>query len=208
MKGYTLIELLIVVAIIGIVASIGTFAFRSYDVRVDLNIAQEKIQDLIYEAQSRTLAGEYYNGTPVQGGYGVIFEQGSGDVVLFADCDADTYNTVAGCNNGNEEVRRIQLSEQDRLYIFGILAAGRCVTGCQLIIYFQAPYANPPLIFTKSKSAQNCTKGSTTPGCNTPVPTAVIERIQISVRQKNSRNGRILSIRDILPVIPRPVSTQ
>lgn len=203
--GYTLIELLAIITIMGIVGTVGAFSISSYRVNVDLDIAQERIQNLIYEAQSRTLAGEYYNDTLVLGGYGVLFEQGSSEVVLFADCDGDTYKTLTGCNSRDEEVMRVEMSAQNKLYVYSILAAGRCVTGCQLTIYFPTPYANPPKFFTKSKNAQNCTAESTVVGCNTQVPVNAIERIQLSVRQKNSRNGKVFGIRDILQTIPRPV---
>lgn len=204
--GYTLIELLAIITITGIIATIGTFSLSSYRVNVDLEIAQKRIQDMIYQAQSLTLAGEYYNDSVVLGGYGVIFEQGGNEVVLFADCDGDTYKTVTGCNNGDEEVRRVQLSAKDMLYVHRILAAGRCVTGCQLVIYFPTPYANPPKFFTKSKNAQNCTPQSATTGCNTPIPLSAIERIQIDIRQRNNpSSGKVFNIRDILQVIPRPV---
>ena len=207
--GYTLIELLIVVAVLGIVTSIGAFSVSSYRVNVDLRLAQQAIQDIVYQAQSRTLAGEYHNGSVVQGGYGVILEQGSGELVLFADCDGNQYNSRTGCNGQDEEVERRDLSNTDQLYVHRILATGRCVsTGCQLVIYFKAPYANPPLIFTKSKNAQNCARDSVATGCNALVPANAVERIQVTIRQKNTPNGSLLSIRDILQSVPRPLPQQ
>ncbi len=86
-RGFTLIELVLVGAIILIIASLSVGAFSQFNKRISLEKDAEKVTSLIHKAESNTLAGRL----GLQ--YGVHFE--SKKAVMFA---GDVYVSAAATN--------------------------------------------------------------------------------------------------------------
>lgn len=87
MRGFTLLELLISVAVIGIVSVLATSGFSSFRESVQLNEVQSQILGILRDARNRTLSSEKNTQ------YGVHFE--STKVVLFS---GSYYNPSASSN--------------------------------------------------------------------------------------------------------------
>lgn len=97
--GFSLIEIIISVALLALVASAGWFSFSSYAARRDLESGAARVAALLSEARSKTLAGE--------GGsaYGVHFEQDR--AVLFR---APTYQAGSADNRTEILPSRVSIS--------------------------------------------------------------------------------------------------
>ncbi|MFC1629924.1 Tfp pilus assembly protein FimT/FimU [Patescibacteria group bacterium] len=77
MKGFTLIETIVVVAIVLILISFAIFGYRFFRQETDLNNAAEEILNILRVAQNKTLASE------AGSKYGVYFDQSSNAHTLF-----------------------------------------------------------------------------------------------------------------------------
>lgn len=93
MGGFTLVELIMVVAVLGIVSAIAVPAARTYYEKCCVMAAATEITNMIKEAKQNTLCDNRY--------YGVGFDPVQGKVSLLADRGPDgTWNT------GDEQVIR------------------------------------------------------------------------------------------------------
>ncbi|TSC83439.1 MAG: Uncharacterized protein G01um101417_594 [Parcubacteria group bacterium Gr01-1014_17] len=97
--GFTLLEVVVSVAILALVVSAGWFSFASYAARQELESGVARVMALITEARSKTLAGENSSA------YGVHFE--SDRAVLFR---APTYQSGNADNKTEIIPRRIIIS--------------------------------------------------------------------------------------------------
>lgn len=96
--GFTLLEVMVSVAILALVASVGWFSFASYAARRELDSSAARVAALITEAQRKTLAGEDSSA------YGVHFE--SDRAVLFR---APSYVSGSADNKTEMLTRRITI---------------------------------------------------------------------------------------------------
>ena len=72
-SGFTLMELMVVIAIVGIMTGIGTVSFSSARRATALNSAQDEIISAIKLAQSYALQGKTYGSNQKPDGYGFEF---------------------------------------------------------------------------------------------------------------------------------------
>lgn len=86
-KGFTMVEMIVVIGIVTIIASIGIVSFRSGGRATDLTREAQTLALNLRRAQNMALAGTLYQGaTP--GGYGIHLDAASpNSYVLFADLD-------------------------------------------------------------------------------------------------------------------------
>lgn len=98
-KGFSLIEIIVSVAVLALVVSAGWFSFSSYAARQELKSGSARVAALIAEARSKTLAREN------SAAYGVHFE--SDRAVLFR---APTYAAGNADNKAELMSRRITIS--------------------------------------------------------------------------------------------------
>ncbi|MDP3661564.1 MAG: prepilin-type N-terminal cleavage/methylation domain-containing protein [bacterium] len=98
-RGFTLLEVVVSVAILALVVGAGWFSFSSYAARRELDSGAARVAALITEARSKTLAGENSSA------YGVHFE--SDRAVLFR---APTYQAGSSDNKTEMLARRITIS--------------------------------------------------------------------------------------------------
>lgn len=117
MRGFSLIEILIVVAIISSLASAVVFSIVSFRVQIDLNTTSQNILNVLRIARAKTLASEGASR------YGVHFE--SGTFVLFKGA---SYNPFASDNephplSANLEIANILISGGSEV-IFDRLTGG------------------------------------------------------------------------------------
>ena len=97
-KGFTLIELMIVVAIIGILAAIALPAYQDYTVRAQVS------EGMSLAAGARTAVAEFYN----QRGRFATENESYG----LEDADNITGSYVTGVDAGNEGVVRVTFGNQ------------------------------------------------------------------------------------------------
>jgi Tfp pilus assembly protein FimT len=89
-KSFTVIELIVVIAIVGLVSGIFLAHYRSGEQVSDLQTYSQKIVGLLKQAQSLALAGQEMG--YLRPGYGVYFSD-TQTYLLFADLnDNNTYN--------------------------------------------------------------------------------------------------------------------
>lgn len=98
-RGFSLIEIIVSIALLALVASAGWFSFSSYAARRELESGVARVVALLSEARSKTLAGENYSA------YGVHFEPDR--AVLFR---APTYQAGSADNKTEVLPSRITIS--------------------------------------------------------------------------------------------------
>ncbi len=96
-KGFTLIELMIVIAIIGILAAIAIPQFSAYRVRAFNSSAQSDLRNCA------TAQEAYYVDNQAYGAHGDLEALNTGEnVVLGSSGDADTFIVTAYHNSGDK----------------------------------------------------------------------------------------------------------
>src|SRR3989344_9542280 len=91
-KGFTIIELMVVVGIVAVISGIFLLNYRQGERNLAIQRSAQIVTQNITRAINNSLGGKEHNGatgTVSAGGYGVRFEQGSGIIKIFADCDSD-----------------------------------------------------------------------------------------------------------------------
>lgn len=94
-KGFTLVEVLVVLAIVGVISAIFTLSFSNFRNAQILKNSMDSTLSLLYEARSNTISG--LNNSP----YSVRFE--SAQAILFRGTvynSADTTNKIAVYDRG------------------------------------------------------------------------------------------------------------
>lgn len=92
-RGFTLIELMIVLAIASIVITIGTFTYISQVQLIKLRNDVRELNQSLQAARMRTLAAGV--------GHGVIFDTDNGRYAIFVDCNNDEEFTDSDSNYSN-----------------------------------------------------------------------------------------------------------
>ncbi len=103
-SGFTMIELLVSIAIMTILIGVFLVNYRGADNRTELNLSAQRMVSFIRLAQNNTLGSAEYNGQIPEGGWGVHFDLASStnDFYIYADLDEDMqmdsgeYNTSYG----------------------------------------------------------------------------------------------------------------
>jgi len=89
-SGFTLVELLVIIFIIGIITAVVVVNFRAGDKRKALQMGVEEVNSLIRDAQSRSLSGQTdKEGNFPEGGWGVYLGLNNRYVILFKDDNGD-----------------------------------------------------------------------------------------------------------------------
>lgn len=94
-EGYTLVELVVVVAIFGIIFAVMVAGFKSSNKITELRIAGDQLAAHIRTAQTQTLAGLVNQEIVASGGFGLYFAATGGNdrYLLFRDDGSNDYET-------------------------------------------------------------------------------------------------------------------
>ena len=132
-KGFTLVELIIVMTIIGIVAAIALPSYNKARNSKDLLLGREQVAGDIRMAQNYSYNTLKFNGTFPKGGYGIRFDiSDPRKYIIFADVDSDQiYDT-------GEEFQEIELSRSVK--ISSLKVDGSEVSPVDVV--FKPPYGN------------------------------------------------------------------
>lgn len=201
--GFTYIEMMVVVAIIGILATFAVLALLPYRGDVALVIARENLQDMLRDAKARVLAGTEVDGE-IPYGYGVEITVGSDEIVLFADIDNDKKYTPTG--GKDKEVRRIFWSQtsvsstEGEVSLYALfhnscdapsykanVGHGFSPKTCALTFYFASPYATP-FYFMDS----------------TELSSGSVESAEIMIQYQNTDDRDFFAVSDALQVKHAP----
>lgn len=99
-NGYTLIELIVVLAIMGLVTSLGFAFYNSYTQNVQLNQEASRLMDALTLAQTKSLSPEACGGlTPVNQGYQVVTTNASYSLQLCCGVQSGSCNTSSTIQN-------------------------------------------------------------------------------------------------------------
>ena len=150
-KGFTLIELTVLMAIFIIISGMLFLNFREGERNLALQRSAHIVTQTISKAIGNSFAGKQHNGTVSPGGFGVVLEQNSQNIIIFADCDADNTFDASGvaisCGEATidtpyTEQFSVEVLESDILVSTLNPCSG---TPCRLILTFIPP--NPDVVF-------------------------------------------------------------
>jgi len=99
-SGFTLIELMITVAIVAILASVALPSYRNHVIRGNRSAAQAQMMDLANREQQYLLAERSYTSTIGTGGLGVTIDSDVSKfytVSISLDCDGDGATDTVPC---------------------------------------------------------------------------------------------------------------
>lgn len=93
-KGFTVIELVVVMAIVGILSAVIGLSYNAHNKYNSVHLSAIRVLDIFREAQNKTVVSERLEvdgemSVP-KGGWGVYFEENSNKITLFADIDDNT----------------------------------------------------------------------------------------------------------------------
>ncbi len=103
-SGFTVVEILIVIAIATLLVSFGVAALRSFQFQVELNTASQKIVTILRTARTKTLASEGASS------YGVHFDDSNGRFIFFK---GNTYNPNDPDNISYDLSESVEISSVD-----------------------------------------------------------------------------------------------
>ena len=98
-SGFTVIELMVVIGIVSVISGIFLLNYRQGERNFAIQRSAQIVTQSITRAINNSLGGKEHNGasgTVSAGGYGIRFIEGSGTIVIFADCDMDQELDVTG----------------------------------------------------------------------------------------------------------------
>lgn len=147
-KGFTFIELIIVLSIVSVIAGVVSFRFSDFSNNISLQTLSQDIALLIKEAQTNAISGKLVQGfggdeTPI---YGVFFDKNKNNsFALFRDLSPQNYVMDGNCNNagkpGYECLSLTTITSGDKI---SDLCDNTGVCGYKrLDIAFERPYPDP-----------------------------------------------------------------
>lgn len=112
-KGYTLIEVLVVVVILGILLALAVTSFPSLFDRRSLEGLEQQTISLLEEARARTLSShEASAGSGEGSAYGVYFDTTNNELELFSGTSYETANAVKVVAFGENFLFSIDFGDQ------------------------------------------------------------------------------------------------
>lgn len=190
-KGFTLVELLVSVAIIGVITSVVVFNQQDFTDQVALSNTMSEISLQIREAQTYGVSVREFNtGTQEFNlGYGVSFNinntpgLSNSSYIYFADrpstSNNGTFDTPGSCLPGpsSECLSRVYLTRGNTItQLCALLSDNTCPTVARLDISFFRPYPNARIIFFNNA------------GTIVPFPTAQAGKIEITTPSGKVQN--------------------
>jgi len=150
-EGFSLIELMVVMAIITIISAIFFLNLREGEGGLALQRSAQAVTQNISATINNSLGGKEHGGTVSSGGFGIIFEENSQDIIIFANCNEnnalDSSGAASSCDTATEGTPYPELFTTYTLEgTIEVSSLSPCTgTPCTLTITFQPP--NPDVVF-------------------------------------------------------------
>lgn len=162
-KGFTLIEMIVVVSIIIIISTVGISIFREQRSRVDLILSAEKIANDLKKARNLAMISSKYDmgsGLEVPCGYGISFDVGNeNSYILFAGNNSDT----GDCGTTDKTYNPTPAAEDDK-EVENINLPSKVIisNSADFNVFFEPPHPATtiapidPLVITVQIKGRNC----------------------------------------------------
>ncbi len=110
--GYTYLDLMLSIAIIGILSALSIITFSSYQHNSDVRIATLKLASDIRQAQNYALGLKEFNGSAPSGGWGVFLQSANNNkYIIFADYNDGLGGLPDKIYNSNEKFLDINIGQ-------------------------------------------------------------------------------------------------